>query len=164
MSGTETAGKKKKWLIGLGVFIVLAIVARFIEIPESDQVIAERAQQEQQLDTIKSLTILPASLSEKGFKRDVTINKGFIFILDTATENTDIDYAFAKSYSAQWVEAIVKDMISAGINPRKENISIEVMLGYKGPKSVTGKDQTLSYGHARYDAHSDKIDWIDSKG
>ncbi|OQX33554.1 MAG: hypothetical protein B0D91_14130 [Oceanospirillales bacterium LUC14_002_19_P2] len=137
---------------------MLSIIGRFL--PENEKDIAEREKKEQRIKTLEAVTALPETVVSKGFKRSADVSESSINIWDTAPASENVTLDFTQVYTQAWVEALVKDLMAAGINPKTEHISISVRLVFDGGKSVTGSDQTKSFGRSRYSPYDDKIDWI----
>lgn len=154
-------GKAQKWGIGIAVVIALSILARFL--PEDTSKQEAEIQQQQQFDQLSALVTLPPEEAAHGFTRDIEITKGRISIFDTAPEKLQVDLHISKGYSEEVIKEVINNLSAAGFNPKQDGISISVRLVSK-VKSVTGNEQTTSFGRYRYSPSTDTIEWVNGDG
>ena len=150
-------GKAQKWGIGIAVVIALSIVASFL--PEDTSKQEAEVQQQQQFDQLAALVQLAPEEAAHGFTRDINVTKGRVSIIDTAPEKLQVNLHISKGYSEEVIKEIINNLSAGGFNPKQEGISISMRLVSKG-KSVTGNEQTTSFGRYRYSPSTDSIEWV----
>ncbi|WP_422459113.1 hypothetical protein [Endozoicomonas sp. ALB115] len=155
-------GKAKKWGIGIAVLLVLSFIGSMLPENKEKKVAEQQAAvaNQQLVETMTALTQLPDVVTENGFTRDVDVSRYYIHITDTAPENFDNDLKFSQSYSAGAIQTYIDALVSEGINPKQEELTISLRLVTK-EKSVTGNEQYRSFGRIVYDYNTDNVTWND---
>ncbi len=153
--------KSQKWGIGIAVLLVLSFIGSMLPEDKEKKAAEQQASvaEQQVIDTLTELVQLPENAKENGFSREAQISTRSIYITDTAPKNMDIDLEFSQYYAQGTIKAVIESLVQEGINPKDEEINISVRLVTKD-KSVTGNEQTRSFGRVRYRFMADDLEWI----